>query len=410
MHAPDRDDEITVFAETNFRGERRRFGIRRRDRRAHMYILGRTGMGKSTLLENLIAADLRAGNGLALLDPHGDLARTVLRLVPEERAGAIIDFNPAVHPLGFNPLQATADPARRHLVASNVLAVFRKVWAEFWGPRMEHIFRHALLTLLESPGATLLELPRLLTDPAFRRAAVGRVRDERVREFWQAEFEKYAATFRSEAVAPILNKVGGLLASPVIRAVLGQRESAFRLREVMDGGQIFIATLPKGALGEEASALLGALLVTGFHLAALRRADLPEKDRRDFYLYIDEVHSFATLSLADILQEARKYRLGMVLVSQYLEQLDERVQRALLGTIGTLIVFRVGVRDAEVLAKEFWPDFAIQDLVSLPQYQIYLRLMIDGVVSKPFSAATLPPPTRSNGAGQGSTPEDRGVR
>jgi len=390
MEPSPRDDEITFFAETTFRGDRRRFGIRRKDRRSHIYILGRTGMGKSTLLEILIASDLQAGNGLALLDPHGDLASRVLAHVPEERRADLIDFDPADRNVPYNPLRVS-DPSRRYLVSSGLISAFRKVWSESWGPRMEHILRHALLTLCEFPGSTLLDLPRLLTDPAFRRGVVGRVTDPQVREFWRTEFDRYAPHFRNEAIAPILNKVGAFLASPVVREVVGDREASLDLRQVIDEGKILIANLSKGKLGEDASALLGALLVTGFECAALSRVDTPEAKRRDFYLYIDEVHNFATLSLADMLPEARKYRLGMVLVSQYLEQLEEPIQRAILANVGTLIAFRVGTRDAKVLAEEFFPEFSVEDLVSLPRYHIYLRLMIDGVVSRGFSAITLPP-------------------
>lgn len=386
------DEEITVFAETNFRGERKRFGIRRKDRRAHMYILGRTGMGKSTLLETLIASDLQAGNGLALLDPHGDLAKRVRARLPGDRETDLIDFDPAERIIPYNPLRVS-DPSRRYVVASGLISAFRKIWSESWGPRMEHILRHALLTLCEFPGSTLLDLPRLLTDPPFRRAVVARVTDPQVQDFWRTEFGRYSAYFRNEAVAPILNKVGAFLASPVVRAVVGDREAGLDLRQFMDEGKVLIANLSKGKLGEDASALLGALLVTGFEVAALSRAEVAEEERRDFYLYVDEVQTFATLSLAEILQEARKYRLNLILAHQYLDQLDEEIQLALLGNVGTLITFRVGVRDAEVLAKEFFPQFAVEDLVSLPRYQIYLRLMIDGVVSRGFSALTLPPPS-----------------
>lgn len=382
------DDAITYFAETNFRNERKPFGIRRRDRRSHMHILGRTGMGKSTLLDTLMASDIEAGNGFALLDPHGDLAATVRDRARELRPADLIDFDPAERPLPYNPL-AVADPARRYLVASSLISAFRKVWSEFWGPRMEHILRHALMTLAEFPGATLLDLPRLLTDAPFRRTVVARITDDQVRTFWQNEFERYAVNFRGEAVAPILNKIGAFLASPEVRAVVGSRERGLDLRAVMDEGKILVANLAKGKLGEDASALLGALLVSGFEAATLGRVDVPEDERRDFYLYLDEVQNFATLSLAGMLQEARKYRLGLVMAHQYLEQLDERLQVAILGNVGTLVAFRVGVRDAKVLADEFFPEFSIEDLVGLPRYHVYLRLMIDGVVSRGFSGVTL---------------------
>lgn len=390
MSSPNRDDEITYFAETNYRNERKRFGIRRRDRRAHVYLVGRTGMGKSTLLETLIASDIDAGNGLALLDPHGDLATKIQGHVSEERAADLIDFSPADRPVAYNPLRVP-DPSRRYLAVSGIISAFRKVWAEFWGPRMEHILRYALLTLVEFPGSTLLDLPRLLTDQAFRRGVVDRVSDPQTKTFWSHEFDRYSLPFRNEAVAPILNKIGALLASPIARAVLGDRQASFDLRAAIDQGRILIANLSKGKLGEDTTSLLGSLLVAGFEQAALARADIPEEDRPDFYLYMDEVQNFATLSLGDMLQETRKYHLGLVMANQYLEQLDERVQQAILGNVGTLIAFRVGVRDAKVLADEFFPEFSIEDLVNLPAYHIYLRLMIDGVVTRGFSATTIAP-------------------
>jgi hypothetical protein len=382
------DHDITYFAETTYRNERQRFGIHRRDRRAHMYLVGRTGMGKSTLLETLIASDISSGAGLALLDPHGDLATKVRDQVPAARAGDLISFNPAQQAIGYNPLRI-ADAARRYVVVSGIISAFRKVWSESWGPRMEHILRYALLTLAEFPGSTLVDLPRLLTDQAFRRGVVGRVTDPQTAAFWQTEFERYSMPFRNEAVAPILNKIGAFLASPVARSILGDRQARLDLRSVMDQGKILIANLSKGQLGEDTTNLLGSLLVAGFEQAALSRTDTPESARRDFYLYLDEAHNFATLSLAEMLQETRKYRLALIMANQYLEQLDERVQHAILGNVGTLIAFRVGVRDAKVLADEFFPEFSIEDLVSLPKYQIYLRLMIDGVVSRGFSATTL---------------------
>jgi hypothetical protein len=258
---------------------------------------------------------------------------------------------------------------------------------------MEHILRHACLSLIELPGSTLLDLPQLLTDPGFRRVVITRVTDPQVRAFWQGEFDRYAGGFRNEAVAPILNKVGAFLASPIVRRVVGARSPGLDLRNTMDEGKILIANLAKGRLGEDASSLLGALLLTGFELAALDRTATTEAERRDFYLYVDEVQNFATLSLADMLAEARKSRLGLILAHQFLEQLDERIQLAILGNVGTLIAFRVGTRDARVLAEEFFPEFSVEDLVSLPRYHVYLRLMIDGVVSRGFSAVTLAPLT-----------------
>src|SRR2546425_4108036 len=385
------DNKITALAVTNFRNDHRRFGIKRADRRAHMYLIGKTGTGKSSLIANLARQDLLHGEGFALLDPHGDLVEHVLRLVPEERQGDLIYFNvpDTAHPVAFNPLES-GQPALKPLVASGLISVFKKIWAESWGPRMEYILRNALLALLDLPASTLLDIPRLLDDLAFRGHVLAYVRNDQVRRFWLREYGNYPARFRAEAIAPIQNKVGEFLVNPILRKIVGQPKSAFDLRQVMDEGKILLVNLAKGKIGEDTSALLGAMLVTKIGLAALSRAELAETDRRDFYLYVDEFPTFTTSSFAGMLSEMRKYRVGLVLAHQYIEQLDETVRGAVLGNVGTVIAFRVGLSDAEVLEKEFYAEFAAGDLINLPNFSIYLKLMIDGVVSKPFSAVTLP--------------------
>ncbi len=383
---------VTRFAVTNYRDIRKIFGIRQKNRRGHMYVIGKTGTGKSTLLSNMVISDIRDGRGVALIDPHGDLAEQVLDCVPKERIRDVIYFNPGDldYPIAFNPLEKCS-PQAHHLVTSGLISVFKKIWPEFWGPRLEHILRHSIFTLLEYPGATLLHLPRLLTDKDFRSAAMRLVTDEQVRSFWFNEFDKYSPWMRSEAVSPILNKVGQFLSSRPLRNIVGQKTNTFTLRDVMDSGKILIVNLAKGQIGEDTCALLGAMLVTGIQLAALGRAGVPEEKRKSFYLYVDEVHNFFTLSFAGILSEARKYGLSLVLAHQYLDQLDEKMKAAILGNVGTLISFRVGAEDAAYLAREFYPVFTEADLVNLPNYHIYLKLMIDGVTSQPFSAVTLPP-------------------
>lgn len=383
-------DRITLFAETNFRDYRARFGIKRADRRAHMYIIGKTGTGKSTLIANLARQDALHGEGFALLDPHGDLVEQVLRSIPEERKADLVYFNvpDTAHPLAFNPLEAT-DAKLRPLVASGLISVFKKIWAEFWGPRMEYVLRNTLLALLDVPGATLLEVPRMLDDPDFRRRVLALVRNDQVRRFWLREYQTYPVRFRAEAIAPIQNKVGEFLINPILRRIIGQPKGAFDLRQVMDEGKILLVNLAKGKIGEDTAALLGAMLVTKTGLAALSRADSSEEDRRDFYVYVDEFPSFTTSSFAGMLSEMRKYHLGLILAHQHLGQLDEQVRDAILGNVGTTVSFRIGLADAVVLEKEFHPEFAATDLVNLPNYHIYLKLMIDGVMSKPFSARTL---------------------
>src|SRR5437879_3954856 len=392
MESPGLDNRITALAETNFRNQRRRFGIKRADRRAHMYIIGKTGTGKSTLIANLAHQDLMHGEGFALLDPHGDLVEQVLKFLPKERQHDLIYFNvpDAAHPVAFNPLES-ADVAIRPLVASGIISVFKKIWAESWGPRMEYILRNALLALLDLPASTLLDIPRLLDDLAFRGHVLAYVRNDQVRRFWLREYGNYPARFRAEAIAPIQNKVSYFLVNSLLRKLVGHPKSAFDLRRVMDEGKILLVNLAKGKIGEDTAALLGAMLVTKIGLAALSRAHVPEADRRDFYIYADEFPSFTTTSFAGMLSEMRKYHVGLVLAHQYIEQLDETVRGAVLGNVGTVIAFRVGLTDAEVLEREFYPEFTAGDFVNLPNYSLYLKLMVDGTVTRPFSADTLPP-------------------
>jgi len=384
---------ITRFAVTDYRDIRKLFGIKERNRRHHIYVIGKTGTGKSTLIHNMAVSDIYAGCGMAVIDPHGDLAEGIMDCIPESRIADVIYFNPAdsEYPVAFNPLEnVPAD--QRHLVASKLISVFKKIWHEFWGPRLEHILRHAVLTLMEYPDGTLLDIPRLLTDKDFRQAILPYIKHQQVREFWFTEFEKYSTWFRSEAVSPILNKVGLFLTSDLLRNIVGQKKNAFNLRQAMDEGKILIVNLAKGKIGEDNASLLGSLLVAEIYLSALSRADMPEKGRQSFYLYVDEFHNFMTLSFADILSEARKYGLSLVLAHQYLEQLDEKIRAAVFGNVGTIITFRVGNEDAKYLVGEFGPVFDEHDLSNLENHHIYLKLMIDGVTSKPFSAVTLPSP------------------
>jgi len=343
-------------------------------------------------LETLARQDIGAGQGLALFDPHGDLVEHLLAWMPEERKSDLIYFDApdGSTPLGFNPLERIP-PGKRALAASGMLGVFKKIWADSWGPRLEHILRNALLALLDQPEATLADILRLLHDRDFRKNAADRVRNSQVRDFWLREFEGYPANFRAEAVAPIQNKVGAFLADPILQGILTQPRSSFDLRKVMDEGGILLVNLAKGKLGEDTAALLGALLVSRIGLAALSRADLREDHRKDFFVYLDEFQNFTTLSLATMLSELRKYHVGLVLAHQYLTQIDEQVRDAILGNAGTIISFRVGPADAEILEKEFFPEFRAEDLVNLPNHDIYLKMMVEGKVSSPFSAETLEP-------------------
>jgi type IV secretory pathway TraG/TraD family ATPase VirD4 len=384
------ENKVTFFAETNHRGGKKRFGIKKKDRRYHMYAIGKTGMGKSTLLLNLIQQDMENGEGLALLDPHGDLAEKVLALMPEERKKDLVylDVTKKDSSLIFNPLEIS-DMDKASLVVSSLMSVLKKIWEDSWGPRMEYILRNGLTTLSEFPKATLLDLQRLFNDRKYRAVILERVRNEQIKSFWEKEFNSYTPRMQQEAISPIQNKIGQFLNNPVIKNIVGGRQSSFDLREIMDNGKIFLVNLSKGKIGEDSSSLLGALLVTKIALAALSRQNIPEGKRRDFYLYVDEFQSFTTSGFVDILSEARKYRLSLILVNQYLHQVDEHIRRAILGNVGTLISFRVGTEDAKMLGEEFYPIFRQSDLVNLPAYGIYLKLMIDGNTSKPFSADTI---------------------
>lgn len=389
---PEPKNYITLFGETNFRNQKRRFGIMLDDRRRHMYVIGKTGMGKTTLLENMIVSDIQAGHGLAVVDPHGDLVEKILDFIPPSRTNDVIYFNPADidYPIAFNVLESV-NPVHRHLVASGLVGVFKKIWADSWGPRLEYVLRNTVLSLLEYPGSTLLGITRLLVDNKYRKKVVARLSDPILKAFWLDEYAAYSNQFRTEAISPIQNKVGQFLSSSIIRNIVGQTKSSIDMRDIMDSGKILLLNLSKGRIGEDNAALLGAMMITKLQLAAMSRVDMPEPDRRDFFLYVDEFQNFATESFANILSEARKYRLDLIIAHQYIEQLDETVQAAVFGNVGTLVTFRVGAADAEYLEKEFEPVFMQNDLVNLTKFEMYLKLMIDGVASEPFSARGLPP-------------------
>ncbi len=383
---------ITVFGETNFRNHRRRFGIKLDDRRKHMYLIGKTGMGKSTTLENMIIDDIHKGYGVGFVDPHGDTAEKILDYIPSNRVNDIVYINPADadFPVAFNILENT-DPRYKHLIASGLMGVFKKLWPDVWSARMEYILNNTLLALLDYPGSTMLGVNRMLADKAYRMKVVSKIQDPVVRAFWVDEFARYNDRYANEAIAPIQNKVGQFLSVALIRNIVGQVTSTINIRKLMDDKKILILNLAKGRIGEDNSRLLGGMFITKIQLAAMERVDTPEEERQDFYLYVDEFQNFATESFANILSEARKYRLNLIVAHQYIEQLDEKVSAAVFGNVGTLICFRVGASDAEFLENEFAPRLTPEDLVNLPKHHMYLKLMIDGLVSEPFSANSLMP-------------------
>lgn len=385
-------EDINIFAKTNFRSRETRFGIKNDDRRRHMYVIGKTGMGKTNLLETMVISDIRAGKGVGVVDPHGEFAEKILDFIPENRLDDVIYFNPADidWPIAFNPLERV-DIEHRHLVASGIMGVFKKIWPDVWSARMEYILNNSLLSLLEYPSSTLLGIMRMFSDKDYRRQITENLQDPVIKGFWLNEFAKYTQRLETEAVSAIQNKVGQFVSNPLIRNIIGQSHSSIDMRKVMDEGKILIMNIAKGRVGEDNSALLGAMMITKLQLAAMSRVDIDEKKRRDFYLYVDEFQNFSTESFASILSEARKYRLDLILAHQYIEQLDDKVKAAIFGNVGTLTAFRVGAEDAEFLEKEFLPEFSATDLVNLPKYSIYLKLMINGMASKAFSAMTLEP-------------------
>lgn len=384
-------NDITYIGITNYRNQNTRFGIKQKDRGGHIYCIGKTGVGKSTLLLNMAISDIAHGRGVGIIDPHGDISETILDYIPKERIKDVIYFNgcDTDFPISFNPL-SNVDENHRYIVASNLVGTLKKIWVESWGPRLEHILRNSILTILHYPDASLLDIQPLLTNIDFRNEVLHYVTDTTLLNFWYKEFYAMPPALKAEAISPIINKIGLFQTHPLIRNIVSQKTSSFSIADVMNQKKIFIANLSKGALGEDGTQLLGSLLVTQFQTAALGRANQPITTRLPFYLYIDEMHSFVTLSFADILAESRKYELSLFLTHQYIDQLHEKILAAILGNVGTLICFRIGASDAKVLEQEFSPVFNSEDLVRLPRYAIYLKLLIDGTTSQPFSATTIP--------------------
>ncbi len=388
-------DNVTYFGETDFRGEKRSFGIRNEDRSRHVYVIGKTGMGKSTLLENMAAQDIQNGEGMCFIDPHGSAIDTLLEYIPENRIKDVVYFAPfdSDYPIAFNVMEDIGID-QRHLVVSGLMSAFKKIWVDAWSARMEHILNNTILALLEYPGSTLLAVNRMYADKGFREEVVSKVTDPAVRSFWNEEFAKWDERFMREATAAIQNKIGQFTSNPLIRNIVGQEKSSFNIREMMDEKKIFLVNLSKGRIGEQNAGLLGAMIVTKIYLAAMSRAEVAKTEMAKlppFFLFVDEFQNFANDSFSDILAEARKYKLNLTIAHQYIEQMEETVRDAVFGNVGTTIAFRVGPLDAEVLEKIFIPTFTAEDIVNLGKYQIYLSLMIDGVGSKPFSATNMAP-------------------
>ena len=382
--------EISYFGQTNARSDRRLFGIRQADRLSHVYAIGKTGVGKSTLLETLALQDLHAQRGFALIDPHGDLVEGIAAQLGAEDAKRVIylDAPNADQPYGYNPLRRVRTD-KIPLAVSGLLETLKKMWPDAWGVRMEHVLRNSLYALLEQDDARLPDILRLFSDKDFRAGVARNVSNDTVRRFWKHEFENYPPRLRADACAPIQNKLGALLSDPMLYRVLVEPAIDLHFRSLMDDGGVLLVNLAKGRIGEEAALILGSMIVSTLGLAAFSRAESEAEMRKPFFVYLDEFHNFTTLMLANMMSELRKYGVGLVLAHQYFHQLDADIRHAVLGNAATLIAFRVGPEDACLLAQEFQPKFAVEDLVNLPNRQIYLKLMIDGTPSAPFSGTTI---------------------
>jgi len=378
--------EIAYIGETTYRNQNKRFGIKQTDRLMHTYMIGKTGTGKSTLIETMIMQDIQAGRGCCLLDPHGDLVEKVVKAIPEHRKDDLIYFNipDASLKLKYNPFRKVSYE-KRSLVASGILDVFSKLWDSAWGVKLEHILRHAILTLLDQPNATIADIVEILLNKDFRKEALVHVKSDSVKKFWEREFKEY----HKYDLLPVLNKIGGMLVHPVIKRVLIDNPDEVSLRKAMDEKKIVLVNLSKGHVGADVSHILGALFITSIASASFSRVDTEVDKRVPFIVYVDEFHNFTTLSLIGMFSELRKFKVGMTMAHQYMAQLDPDIKSAVLGNIGTVISFRIGTEDAMIMAKEMYPEFDVEDFINLPNYKIYLKLMIDGKPSRPFSANSL---------------------
>lgn len=388
-------DEITYFARGRFGTHAFKetiVGIKKRDRRHHFYIIGKTGSGKSTMMENMIVSDIISGCGVGLIDPHGDLSQRILSFIPSYRVNNTIYLNPSdiEWPISVNILEKVNE-SEKHIVASSIVSIFKKTWSESWGPRLEHVLRNTILALLVCPSSTILGANKILVDEKYRNRVIKGIKDPIVKSFWVDEFNKYPERFLREVISPMQNKLGALLSNTPIRNIIGQRRSSINLEHAIRTQKILIINLSKGLLGEDASRLMGTVLVTKLQLAAMAQAKIEEEKRKDFYLYIDEFQNFSTKSFIDILSEARKYRLNLILAHQYLEQLDEGIKEAVLGNVGTIVCFRIGASDVKKIDNEFLPEYSWQKLANLNPYEVCVKLMLDGKVLRPYVLKSLPP-------------------
>jgi hypothetical protein len=387
------DEELCLFGKTSYRNIREEFGIKRKDRARHMYFIGKSGVGKSKLLELLIKGDIEGGHGVCVIDPHGDLIENIIPFIPENRVKDVIYFNAPDEkfPISFNPIEKV-EKVYRQQVATGLIETFKKIFGANWTPRLEHVMRMTLLALLDAPKASIMSVLLLLTDRDYRQEVIKTIDDQVVKNFWTNEFAGWSEKFDSEAIMPILNKIGQFVSNSIIRNIVGQDENKIVMPDIMDGKKILLVKLPKGILGEENTALLGSMMVTKIYQSALARADIPEKDRVPFYLYVDEFQNFATDSFSNILSESRKYKLSLSIAHQYVSQLSDVIKKTVFGNVGTIVSFRLGPEDAALLEQEFEPKFKAADITNLGVQEIYLKMSIDDEVKDAFSARTLTVP------------------
>jgi hypothetical protein len=387
---PTQGADLSLFGMTNYHNNFQKFGIKREDRRRHLYVVGKSGTGKSKLLELLIQADIMAGHGIGVMDPHGDLVDNILRMVPEERKKDVIIFDPSdtEHPIAFNPLEKV-DEKFKMQITIGFIDIFKKLFGNNWSDRLEHVLRYTTLALLDSPNTSVLSILKMLTDKNYRQTIVARIQDSVVKNFWVNEFAGWSEKFDAEAITPLLNKVGQLVSTNMIRNIIGQPKNSFNIREIMDGKKILLMKVSKGLLGEENAQLIGSMIITKIYQAAMARADMLQENRQDFYFYVDEFQNFATDTFAEILSEARKYRLCMTIAHQYVGQLSEIIRKTVFGNVGSIVSFRVGADDAAILAEEYTPIFGVRDIINLGVREFYLKMSINGELAEPFSGKTL---------------------
>lgn len=380
--------DVSYFARSNFRSHQKLFGIKQADRMFHFYCFGKSGSGKTSLLKSLMLQDAEANRGFAFVDVHGDASREINEKLQDRfRNRKIIYFdvtNPELD-YGYNPLRSVS-PSKRSLVASNILEIFQRNWKSAWGMKMEHILRMILLTLLDQPSAKLSDILKLLHEKSYREQCLIHIQNQDIKTFWLKEFPKY----KPNDLLPIMNKLGGFLSHIMVRKILIENKRQLSLRSIIDTKQILIINLAKGQVGADVANILGGLLLTSLASASFSRIDILEKDRVPYFLYIDEFQTISgTELIAELLAQVRKFKIGLVLANQFLHQLDPSVRASVLGNVGTIVAFRLGITDANLMAKEFYPVFKTEDFISLANYSIYLRLMIDGKPSNPFSADTI---------------------